>query len=301
MNQTDFLAAVTALQQPFLNGLAAIFTFMGNEEFYFLVIPLVYWCIAKQAGFRLFYIFLVSITVNAFLKITYAIQRPIGVEGVHSIFIQSAEVGSHYPYDSFPSGHAQGSTTLWGYLAYLVARPIFWIFSVVLILCISFSRLYSGLHWPTDVIVGVIIAVFILVISIQLQERISSLPIKVKWILALIIPVMIVSIFPEEEGVKYAGFLLGAGVGYLLEYKTVRMKISKKLSRKAAAYAIGIIGLFILQIGLKFVFPEMILFDFIRYGLIGIWGLLGAPYVFTALNIYEKEENIQLNQNQITM
>ncbi|MFC0558487.1 hypothetical protein [Halalkalibacter alkalisediminis] len=112
MNQAEFLRTITQYQHPLLDSIAVVLTFLGNEEFYFLLVPLVYWCFSKTAGFRLFYIFLLSVTVNAFLKITYAILRPIGVEGVQSIFISSAEVGSHYPYDSFPSGHAQGSTTL---------------------------------------------------------------------------------------------------------------------------------------------------------------------------------------------
>ncbi|MDT8861424.1 phosphatase PAP2 family protein [Alkalihalobacillus sp. MEB130] len=301
MSQSDFLMKITEYQTPFLNALAAIFTFLGNEEFYFLIVPLVYWCITKQAGFRLFYIFLLSVTVNAFLKITFAIQRPIGVEGIHSLFIDSAEVGSHYPYDSFPSGHAQGSTTLWGYLAYLVARPLFWLFSIVLILCISFSRLYAGLHWPTDVATGIMIAVTILFISIRLQDRLSNLSEKGKWMLAIGTPLVIVSVFPEEEGIKYAGFLLGAGVGYLLEHKTVSMVIATEIWRKVLAYAVGIIGLFGLQVGLKVLFPEMMLFDFIRYGCIGLWGLYGAPYIFIKCKIYQREKEIPLPKGQISI
>ncbi|WP_332633670.1 phosphatase PAP2 family protein [Halalkalibacter flavus] len=289
MSQAEFLINITQYQQPFFNALAALFTFVGNEEFYFLIVPLVYWCIAKQAGFRLFYIFLLSVTINAFLKITYAIERPIGTEGINSLYIESAEVGSHYPYDSFPSGHAQGSTTLWGYLAYLVAKPLFLVFSIILILCISFSRLYTGLHWPTDVVIGIIVAVIILIISIRLQDKISKLSEKVKWTLAIVTPLLIVAVFPEEEGVKYAGFLLGAGIGYLFEYKKVRMIISKKVWRKTAAYVVGLVGLFALQVGLKVLLPEMLVFDFIRYGCIGLWGLLGAPYLFVKLHIYKKD------------
>ncbi|GAE34726.1 phosphatase PAP2 family protein [Halalkalibacter akibai] len=301
MNQTEILRFMTQLQHPFFDGIAAVLTFLGNEEFYFLVIPLVYWCFSKKAGFRLFYIFLLSVTVNSFLKITYAIQRPIGVEGVHSLFISSAEVGSHYPYDSFPSGHAQGSATLWGYLAYLIARPSFWVFSIVLVLFISLSRLYSGLHWPTDVVVGMILAVIILMLAIYLQSKLSKLSKKVKWMLAIGVPFVIIAIFPEEEGIKYAGFLLGAGLGYLLETKKVKMIISGAIIRKILAYGIGIIGLFALQIGLKMIFPEALLFDFVRYAFIGLWGLLGAPYLFVLLKLYKSEQNITTSKGNVSV
>ncbi|ARK30892.1 phosphatase PAP2 family protein [Halalkalibacter krulwichiae] len=301
MNQAEFLRTLTENQHPMLDSIAAILTFLGNEEFYFLIVPIIYWCVQKQAGFRLFYIFLVSVTINAFLKITYAIQRPIGVEGVHSLFISSAEVGSHYPNDSFPSGHAQGSTTLWGYLAYLISRPTFWVFAVCLILLISFSRIYTGLHWPTDVIAGIMIAVFILIVAIRIQHFLSTIPAKAQWSLAILIPLFFVAFFPEEEGAKYAGFLLGAGIGYLIEGQKVNMLISNRTVKKISAYAIGIIGLFALQIGLKFIFPEHIVFDFIRYSCIGLWGLLGAPYMFVKLGIYETNKDIQLMKGNVSV
>ncbi|WP_238457963.1 phosphatase PAP2 family protein [Alkalihalobacterium alkalinitrilicum] len=125
-------------------------------------------------------------------------------------------MGSHYPYDSFPSGHAQGSATLFGYLAYLINRRSFWIFTILLVFFISLSRLYSVLHWPTDVIVGITLAVIILAVAIPIEKRITKLSSKAHWLLAVTVPIILMIIFPEEEGVKYAGFLLGAGIGFLL-------------------------------------------------------------------------------------
>ncbi len=294
MNQTEILIHFTKLQNPLFDAIALVLTFLGNEEFYFLILPFIYWCVSKPIGFRLFYVFLLSIFVNSFLKITYAIQRPIGTEGVNSIFVSSAEVGSHYPYDSFPSGHAQGSATLWGYLAYVVKRPSFTFFAIMLILFISLSRLYAGLHWPSDIIIGASLGLLFVIIAIVVQEKIAKLPKKLHWLLAIFVPIALLIVFTEPEGIKYSGFIFGAGIGYLVEARFVKMVIDKVIWRKLVAFVFGMIGIIGLQVGLKVIFPEAILFDFIRYCFIGLWGLVGAPYLFVKLGIYRKQSVIKV-------
>jgi membrane-associated phospholipid phosphatase len=64
---------------------------------------------------------------------------------------------------SFPSGHAMGSTVVFGALAYLAVRSLrTWkgrsaalSLAATLILSIAVSRVYLGVHWISDIVAGI--------------------------------------------------------------------------------------------------------------------------------------------------
>ena len=77
---------------------------------------------------------------------------------------------------SYPSGHALDSMVLYGFLSYLLATlyprytKAFYSIVIFLILAIGFSRLYLGVHWPTDIIAGYGIGFLWITVCISLMR-----------------------------------------------------------------------------------------------------------------------------------
>jgi undecaprenyl-diphosphatase len=78
------------------------------------------------------------------------------------------------PTDSFPSGHVGAATALWLGLVVLVfaltshraARTLVVVVGVLAPLTVAFSRLYRGMHHPSDVVVGILLGMAGLVVSL---------------------------------------------------------------------------------------------------------------------------------------
>lgn len=79
---------------------------------------------------------------------------------------------------SFPSGHAMVSLTFYTTMTYLLAnksekrevKAILWFINFIIIFLIGFSRIYLGVHWPTDVLMGFAIGLVFTYIYIRLVD-----------------------------------------------------------------------------------------------------------------------------------
>jgi membrane-associated phospholipid phosphatase len=112
-----------------------------------------------------------GVVLNIGMKLAFSKPRP---ELWHRLITETSF--------SFPSGHALGSMVLYGFLGYLLAihypkhSPIIYALAALVIIAIGFSRLYLGVHWPTDVLAGYGIGflwlrVCILMLQLQNTQR----------------------------------------------------------------------------------------------------------------------------------
>jgi len=132
------------------------FTFLGDEEFYLLIMPLLVWSVDYELGLRLGVMLMLSGSLNFFLKIGFHQPRPYWVSPKIKDLI--APMGSF----GLPSGHSQNAASVFGLLATSTKRKRLRALIIFTIIMVAFSRLYLGVHSIADILLGLLVGVFIL-------------------------------------------------------------------------------------------------------------------------------------------
>jgi len=262
------------------------FTFLGDDQFFMIFFSILIWCISKSLGFWSAFMLLSSGIYSNFIKDITMLERP-ALEGV----VHPA--GSY----AFPSGHTLTAITVWPYLAVRLKKRGYWIWAVVVIVLIGFSRLVLGYHFLGDVLGGVAFGVpfllFFLWVSAVVYEKgwIDKYSTPLLLALSVAIPVLLTAVLPGADPPKLLGYLAGASFGYIIEKQKVRASVKAALPLQAVKVLLGVAVLFGIIIGLGGVLPSSVAaFGFIRYGLGGIWVTLFAPALFVYLKLAVKED-----------
>ena len=302
---TAFILAVQRWSSPFLDQLFLTATYLGVEYFLVFLVAFLFWCVDRRLGLYLAYLVLLSAYVNSVFKNLLRLPRPDG----EVVRVLRPEVSP-----GFPSGHAQGAITVWGYLALQVRRPIAWLMALTLIALISFSRIYLGVHFPHDVIGGLLIGGVILALYHKLApavaERLARLPLPGQIALALIIPLAlwlahpaeqqtrpegVVLLYPAAAAARDMGFLVGISLGLLAERRSVRFQTQGSWEKRLLRLLPGALIVLLFWQGPKVLIPSDLpaVWDsglrFVRYLLAGLAAAWWAPWAFVRLGLAARE------------
>ena len=149
----QILDALQKIHTPIIDTLMCGITRLGDAGMIWILLCIVLLVVPKtrKSGMVLLAALLVDLLIcNVILKPTIQRIRPFDV-------ITDIELLVKRPLDySFPSGHTAASFTSVMAL-YLAGEKKLWIPALILAVLIAFSRLYLYVHYPTDVLGGVII------------------------------------------------------------------------------------------------------------------------------------------------
>lgn len=301
---------------PQLTEFMQVVSDFGRFELYLLILPFVYWCLNKRLGLHLSYLLVFSALLNGIAKHWWHQPRPFWLDNSLS---PTGEIGY-----GVPSGHTQIATTISFFLAAWFREGWLWILAVVYTLLMAISRVYLGVHFVHDVVMGFLIGVFILsgyagwrqVGHERFKQRIfgqrlllaAAMPLTIYAFYLLIIWLQGEPSFTSatrqlglaaeaesyEAVIQYTATLFGMGIGFTFEKNRVCFRADGVLWKRIVRYLIGIAVTLLIWRG------GSILTDiinpnnsqwlnyplrFIRYMLLGLWVAYYAPALFVILNL----------------
>ncbi len=276
MNIINFLQS---LQTDWLTSFFKFFTIFGDKEFYIMVLPLFFWLWDKDKALKLLFILLPSLLLNFYFKEIFHTARPLGVALI--------EQGGF----AFPSGHAQGSTTLWLMLVLLIRKRWMSILAVVMVTLISVSRLYLGVHYPADILGGLLIGATLVILYDKFlfdafKEYLSAKSAIAKAAVITIAVVFFAILYPADDAITILAVIWGFGL-VLIFSNVLDSVLPNGLVWKLMMLIVGVVGVVLIWKGLKIVLPANEFARFLRYSLIGIW----TAYIPVLLRQRKKTES----------
>lgn len=283
------LSVIVYIQQvhnPALDYFFIGITLIGENQFYLLVLPFILWCMDFKAGVRLTILFLLSTYVNIDLKWLFRQPRPFDLDPSVKLFTAEGY--------GLPSFHAQIAIDIWPGAAIWLRKTWSWILAVVMVLLISFSRIYLGVHFPTDVfaawIIGLVILGIYLLTALRIEKLLAHLNMLIQILIALAVPLILILIQPTLDAIAVMGTFSGFSIGLVFSPSDISSNTMGTRRQLALRYLLGISVMLVIYLGARVILPGpdsplYPVFYFLQYWLIGLWMSFGAPQVFKWLKL----------------
>ena len=314
----EVIRAIQKIQNPALTSIVKFITALGTENLYLPLILFIFWWIDEKQGLRFGILIIVSAWINSFMKNLWKQPRPFHLDPSLGLAMETSY--------GAPSGHAQMSLSFWIPMAAWLTgagkgsarrKYLIWGASVFFILLIGFTRLYLGVHFPTDlfagwIIGGVILAAFFLT-GPRLEKFFDSASTRTRSITAAAIALIMNGFLPREGSL--AALFLGFCLGYALMKQRFPFHARDDINGKKPGLNVmifrcltGFVGIAVIYLGLRLILPgEASIFSgiplwgeaspiyelgrFIRYGFIGFWASAGAPWLFRQMGLASRENS----------
>lgn len=272
--QVEILKYIQLFKNPVLDGIFLGITMSTEVPVILIMASILYWCINKKYGQRLLFALTGNIALNTGVKEFFKLPRPIGVPGIESMRTSTA---TGY---SFPSGHTQIGTTFWVSIMSIIKKNYMYIIGTIIFISIGLSRLYLGVHWPMDVLFGWIFGIGFTLICNYILVKIEKNN-KYTYFGFIIIPMFFwIFIVNSVEYVKMFGLITGFITGYIIEREYVDFDVNVCIKSKVCRYIFGLLSLGLVYLALKFIMPENYIGGYLRYSLLMIYAIAGAPMIF---------------------
>ena len=296
------------------------FSFLGQEEFYLLVMPLLVWTVDYNLGVRLGVMLNISNTLTNLVKYSFHKPRPYWVDqDIQGLSAGESGFGA-------PSGHAANAMSLYGLLAASIKKKWAIYAAAFFIFFIGFSRPFLGMHSVFDIVLGWTLGGVILILFLRWEPAVMAwfgkmqLSAKILNLLGISLALILagavilqstsdfnipqvwkanaLAAYPAEpidptnlnSVITTAAGLFGLGAGAFWLASKGGFHTPGTYLQYFLRFVIGIIGVLVFWKGLGAVFPssqDILGFSlrFLRYTLVAFWISGLGPFVFKKLGL----------------
>ncbi len=227
----------------YMDYLIRALTELGSPLLWVFLVAFFYWQGKEKRAFHLMNLIVFSVLIVGAAKELFHKPRPSIEEG-YRVLIQERFGGF-----SFPSGHSTTIAAVFGF--FLNHKNKLFVLGLGLAtIIVAYSRVYLGAHFPSDVIVGVVLGVLIGASNNKILNRFNEYSFKLskiqgKFLVAGLIGVALILLFIAPKLV-YIGLFFGyyAGFFFLREINFEQKRVSK--SNILTKTVIGFLGMALL-------------------------------------------------------
>ena len=299
------------IETIFLDTTSEIITVFGESPIPLLITVFIYWCWDKKKGFVVVSSLLSAMMSMQILKAIFRIPRPF-MKYPELIQGKRQQTATGF---SFPSGHSTTASSFYGGLCYSFKQKWIRALSIALIVLVPISRLYLGVHWPMDILIGTLIGLVSAFALGRVFEKLyrDEKAFMIYTILFALVTLLIalpLAIVMDVNTLNYATLAefkattlyraihnlmqnsaIAAGIfaGMALDRKTLKFVPAQSAKTRILSLVAGLLMLAVVALALTAIPVAKYTFEFLTLAFVGIWVTYLFPLIATKLKLMEKE------------
>ena len=291
----EILYFLEKLRTPFGDAVFSGVTHLGEETLAIAVALFLYWCVSKKWGCYTLLVTFFSLYFNQAAKILCRVSRPWVAHPDFTIVESARAQATGY---SFPSGHTANVAATLGSWARFTKKKWLRVVFLVIIAAVSFSRLYLGVHYPTDVLFSLAVSALMIfgLYRVYAEGEGISVRFRVSFLLAMALSILFIvfvqlhawpadiqqdNLFSARKNSwMMAGLCAGMIVGIYFDKNVIDFRVKAPWWAQILKTGIGLGLVVAVKGGLKLILPEALWWTAPRYFLTTVFASCVWPLTF---------------------